>query len=249
MGSTIAMFYGQTVPVSKERHGLWCLAAQAGFAYSRNTTTVPLMGVEFELACKGYPIVFLRSDQDGEVMPAVLLGLRQRQNLHISESGDWHGGDYIPAFVRRYPFIFATQDGGTNFTLCLDEEFAGFNQEGNGERLFDHEGNRTEFLNRVLAFLQEYQIQYRRTCAFCEQLTKLDLLEEMSANVTLQRGEKLSLSGFLGVNKERLSKVDGRTLKSLMKKDFLKLIYAHLHSMSNFATLMDRYCEKTKTSE
>lgn len=59
----------------------------------------------------------------------------------------------MPAFLRRYPFVFSSNDDASTFTLCIDEEFDGLNQDGRGERLFDSEGERTQYLQNVLGFL------------------------------------------------------------------------------------------------
>jgi hypothetical protein len=43
--------------------------------------------------------------------------------------GGWQA-KYIPAFLRRYPFVFSSNDDGNNFVLRIDEGFPGFNQPG-----------------------------------------------------------------------------------------------------------------------
>ncbi len=45
-------------------------------------------------------------------MPAVLLGIRDQENLYVDDNGAWNA-KYIPAFVRRYPFVFSSQDKNT----------------------------------------------------------------------------------------------------------------------------------------
>ena len=72
-------------------------------------------------------------------MPAALLGIRDKENLYVGQNGNWNA-KYVPAFIRRYPFVFSSTDGG-RFTLCLDHEFDGVNRSGLGERLFDFEGS------------------------------------------------------------------------------------------------------------
>jgi putative ABC transport system permease protein len=42
-------------------------------------------------------------------MPLALLGANDNENLFFDESNKWKA-DYIPAFVRRYPFVFSSQD-------------------------------------------------------------------------------------------------------------------------------------------
>jgi hypothetical protein len=92
----------------------------------------------------------------------------------------------------------------------------------------------------VLTFLQEYQAQFQRTRQFCQKLKEHNLLDPMQAQITTKSGEKLSLSGFLTVNRDRLKALPDAVLAELAKTDELELIYLHLHSMRNFGTLLDR---------
>src|SRR6202035_1680427 len=107
------------------------------------------------------------------------------------------GAKYIPAFVRRYPFVFSRS--GDRFVLCVDEEFPGINQEGRGQPLFAADGKPSPYLDNVLTFLQEYQAQFLRTLQFCARIKELDLLEPMQAQGTIESGTRLSLCGYLSL--------------------------------------------------
>ena len=146
---------------------------------------MPLTTVEFRNAALEYAVVL---EGEGEsIMPDAILGAEAEQNLFVDEDDSW-SGKYIPAFVRRYPFVFASNDDGKTFTLCVDDSFSGCNTEGRGERLFDAEGERTQYLETILNFAKEYQAQFQRTRAFCAHLRELDLLEPMQAQFTLPEG-------------------------------------------------------------
>ena len=123
------LIYESAVPVSRANHH--DLSAEVGgdFSFSRAVNSVPLMAVEFPVAAPEYAIVF--AGNDTAIMPAVILGLRDNENLYLNGKGGW-GARYIPAFIRRYPFVFSSPDEGKNFTLCIDERFPGFNREGRG---------------------------------------------------------------------------------------------------------------------
>ena len=195
------------------------------------------MAVEMPNAASDYAVVFAQSED--VVMPAVILGLQAQQNLYLTESGAWQAG-YIPAFIRRYPFVFSSSDDGKQFTLCIDEAFPGFNKEGKGQRLFNDEKKPTEYVQEVLKFLQHYQAQFQRTKEFGKKLKELDLLEPMQAQLTLGSGEKMSLTGFSVVDRKKLKALPAQTLAELAKTDELELVYLHLHSMRNFNILKDR---------
>ena len=130
------LIYETAVPVSKTRHANWSVEVGNDYAFSRNVNSVPLMAVEFAAAAAEYAVVFAGNEQ--AIMPAAILGMRDRENLYLGAQGAWQA-KYIPAFLRRYPFVFSSQDDGKNFLLCVDEGFPGFNQEGRGEKLFNAE--------------------------------------------------------------------------------------------------------------
>lgn len=231
------LFYEKAIPVSSERHRDWSVKSGREYLFANKTNSVPLTALEFPHASAEYAIVF--AGNDDVIMPVVILGAEDEQNLYVDANGSWDA-KYIPAFVRRYPFVFSATDDGANFTLCIDEDFSGCNQEGLGERLFDAEGERTQYLGSVLNFLQEYQAHFKHTQAFCSKLKELDLLEPMQAQFTLPSGKKTSLSGFMVISREKLRDLPGEKLAELSKSGELELMYVHLQSMRNLSAMVQR---------
>jgi hypothetical protein len=231
------LIYETAVPVSAARHGNVSLAPSPDYAFSAGINAVPLMAVEFLRAATEYAIVFTMAGED--VMPAAVLGVKGDQNLYLGADRQWQA-KYVPAFIRRYPFVFSRSDDGKTLTLCIDESHPGVNREGKGERLFGDDGKPTSYVERVLKFLQEYQAQFERTRAFGRRVHELGLLEAMQAQVTTPTGAKLSLNGFFAVSREKLRQLDGAALASLAKTDELELLYLQLHSMRNFVDVKDR---------
>jgi hypothetical protein len=231
------LIYEKATPVTTQRHGDWSIRAGSGYSFAGDINSVPLTTVEFANSASEYSIVFT-GDGD-QIMPAVILGMRDKENLYLQDDGKWDAR-YVPAFVRRYPFVFASSADGKTFTLCIDEEFEGCNSEGKGERLFDADGNQTQYLKGVLAFLQDYQAQFERTRAFCRKLKELNLLEPMQAMVTLGTGEQSSLAGFMGIERDRLKALTGEQLAELARTDALELAYLQLHSLRNLSALANR---------
>ena len=225
------------VPVSRGRHGKASVEAGKGYGFARKINSVPLTAVEFPLAAAEYAIVFAQGGDD--VVPVVILGARAGENLYVKEDDTW-GARYIPAFVRRYPFVFAAKEDGQSFTLCVDEAFQGLNFQGRGVPLFDAEGKQTAYVDNVLRFLKEYTAQFARTQAFCKKLAELKLLEPMQAQFTLASGQKMSLTGFHAVDRKRLKALPAETLAQLAATDELELIYLHLQSLRNFVSVKDK---------
>jgi hypothetical protein len=195
------------------------------------------MAAEFSSAAAEYAVVF--AGEGESIIPVVLLGVRDGENLFVNKDGSW-AGRYVPAFLRRYPFVFSSTDDGANFTLCVDEEFEGCNRKGRGERLFDGDGERTLYLQNVLGFLQAYQVQFQRTQALTKRLSDLNLFESMQARFTLRDGKMLMLSGFFAVSRDRLKALSGEQLAELARTDDLELIYLHLQSMRHLSATAER---------
>jgi hypothetical protein len=234
---TQLLIYETAVPVSNARHAKCFVETGSNYAFTRNVNSVPLMAVEFPEAAQEYAMVFAGTAD--QLMPVVILGARQNENLYVSADGQWPS-KYIPAFVRRYPFVFSTSDDGKTFTLCVDEAFPGVNYQGRGRPLFSDDGKPSPYTDNVLKFLQEYRAQFLRTKAFCKKLKDLDLLETMKAEFTLGSGDKMALSGFMMVDRKRLKALGGDVLVELAKTDELELVYLHLQSMRNFNVVKDR---------
>ena len=231
------LIYESAHPVNPGRHGGVSIEPGTNYAFSSGVNAVPLMAIEFPRASAEYAIVFTT---EGEaVMPAVVLGIRNEQNLYLSADAQWKA-DYIPAFIRRYPFVFSSNTDGQTLTLCIDESHPGVNREGRGAALFGADGKPTPYVEKVLDFLKDYQSHFERTRQFGRRLKELDLLEPMQANVTTPKGDKLTLGGFLAVSRDKLRALDGDVLQQLAKNDELELLYMHLASMRNFNQVKDR---------
>ncbi|HEV7268079.1 MAG TPA: SapC family protein [Falsiroseomonas sp.] len=129
---------------------------------------------------------------------------------------------------------------GKTFTLNIDETFAGCNQAGRGEKLFDADGAQTQYLKTVLGFLQDYQARFRRTQAYCKRLQELKLLQPMQAQFTLPGGEQRSLSGFMAVDRAKLKALPADVLADMVAKDELECTYLHLASLRHFQDMLDR---------
>lgn len=232
------LIYGNAQAVSNQRHLDWSIKSEGDYSFAKEANSLPLTAVEFVAASEDFPIVF--AGKDDQVMPVVVMGMRENENLFVTADGGFDAS-YVPAFLRRYPFVFSSSDDGANFTLCLDEAFEGCNQDGKGERLFDAEGEQTGYLKQVLEFLKEYQAHFSRTQGFCAKLKELDLLEPVGAEFTpANSDEKIKLGGFMAVNREKLKAISTEDLTQLFNNDGLELIYTHLASMRNFRSLVNK---------
>jgi hypothetical protein len=67
-------------------------------------------------------------------------------NSFVGDSGQWRSNTYVPAFIRRYPFVLAQSDND-EFKVCFDEAYAGWNEE-EGRELFAESGENSPYLTR-----------------------------------------------------------------------------------------------------
>ena len=226
------LIYERVVPLSSDLHRDVSVKATDKFDFARDLNSVPLLAAEFTSAVPNHPIVF--AGEGDATFPAVLLGLQDGANQAVDADGNWTEG-YVPAFLRRYPFIFSQSEG--NFTLCIDETYPGINREGRGERLFDADGERTQYLQNMLTFVSQFQAQFERTRLFCKRLNDLNLLESAQARYNAADGRSGTLSGFMTINRDRLKAIPEATLKEMFATDELELCYVHLHSLQNVSRL------------
>lgn len=236
------MFYDRVVPVSPQRHANWYIEGGVNYQFAKNVNSVPLVAPEIPHAGREYTVVFAEA-ADG-IVPVAILGVTNTENVYVTDEGGWDA-KYVPAFVRRYPFVFARSEDGKTYTLCIDESWEGCNQEGRGERLIGEQGERTPFVEKLMGFLQDYERNAQRTTVYTNKLKELDLLEQKTANFTLPSGEKRSLRGFMAVNRDKLNGLPAETLRELAQTGELEITYAHLLSMNNLGLMLERMAEGT----
>ncbi len=236
--STTLLFYENVKSVASNRHGDLSVKVGADYSFAKIANSVPLTAAEFRTAAAEYSIVFVGSEEN--TLPVVLLGAREKENAYVDADGRWDAR-YVPAFVRRYPFVFSLTEDGKTFTLCIDEDFSGCNREGRGERLFDTDGERTSYLQQVLNFQTEYQAQFQRTQMFCKRLVELELLESIQAQIRVGTGEPRVLTGIRAVNRAKIKELEPDVLTQMVRTDELELIYLHLHSLVNLRRFGEQF--------
>jgi len=205
------------------------------FSFAANLRDCVITSDEFYASGKSLPIVFAKNDKD-EYFATALMGLKEEKNIFVNDDGSWREGEYMPAFLRRYPFVFIENE--EVLALAVDMDCQAVNKKS-GERLFDKEGEPTEYANHVMQFMEGYQLSNRRTQALIAKLEELDLLEEARVDITQQDGEAFAFAGFQRVNEEKLDALSDEDMLELVHSGYYKLILAHLISLSNFGKLLE----------
>ena len=231
------LFYEKPAALNREAHKNLKVRAVPSFAYAGKTNSVPLTGNEFAHAARQIPILFVQ-DGRGGFSPVALLGLRNDENLFVEADGRW-SGQYIPAFIRRYPFVLIERQDPPAITVGIDEGFAGFNTE-EGEPLFAADGTDAEPLKRAMGFLQVYQVEARKTEEFMAEIKRLDLLIPRALQIAPKAGTKYKMDGFMVVDEAKLQKLNDEDAGKLVRNGFMGWIYMHLLSMNNLSELSNR---------
>lgn len=234
------MFYEKPVAVHRDQHRSTLIGQVTSLSFAAKTNSVFLNGVEFIEACKEYPIVFAAIG--GRKVPVALVGLRDNENLFVQADGSWDAR-YIPAFVRRYPFVLA-EGAGDQLVVCIDEASTAFNAK-DGQPLFDQNGANTPFLDNALNFVNAYQAQTKRTEEFVNKLDARGLFKEMSSKTELTDGRNFVLNGIYVIDEEKLMSASDQETAEMFKSGEAGWVFAHLISLSNMGRLVDRISKKT----
>ena len=234
------MFDGRPVLLNRDLHRTRRIRPGSGFGFARRAHALAIAGVEFNEACKEYPIVFTRAAH-GELAPVAVLGLRDGDNLFLDDDGQWTAR-YVPACVRSHPFVLA-QLPGQQLGLCIDEACPAINDE-EGEALFDASRATTPFLQKALDFVQRYREEALRTEAFCRRLEQAGLLTAIEARADLLDGRRFTLAGLQVVDEKKLMALPDATVLSLFRAGEMHLVAMHLLSLSNLQRLADRMAQK-----
>ena len=205
-----------------------------GFSYASNLRDCIITVIEFYEAAKSQPIVFTKNEQ-GEYSAIALMGLASEKNVFVNTDGAWRAGEYVPAFVRRYPFIYV-KHGDDQLSLAIDHDTKAVNKR-KGEALFNNDGEPSAYTDRVMNFLDQYQQAHSHTETLIKMLDEKGLLEEATAKV-VQNGEETNLTGFQRVNEERLNNLSDTETLDLIKSGAYKWIVAHLMSLANFQKIV-----------
>ncbi len=236
--------YGDLLPLDREAHkNLKLDTTKSVVSRVANQNSVFLAAVEFADACKEYPIVFVRAgngaaDGKAAVAPLAVLGLRPGSNLFVE--GDKWNGTYVPAYVRRYPFVMArVEEGSNNMAVCFDTSWDAFN-ETTGEALFK-DGQPTEFVLNAKSFLENFEQEAERTRLICELLVDLDLLQDMRFEATLPNGEQIDVEGFLALDEKKYAELPDDKVLQLHRNGLIAMIEMHRLSLTHMNRLVAKY--------
>jgi hypothetical protein len=233
-GAALPIFYRRPRPLNSEVDRGKSLRLAPDHSFARGTNSLVLNGDEFRQAMRFYPIVFSLAEP---VSAFAVVGLVDNENLFVGADGKWESDAYVPAYVRRYPFIVMEQPGSTELIVCFDEE-SGLVVESAERPLFES-GQPTKLLQDAIGFCREFHAQHAATTAFVQALAAEGLLVRNEARIVLSSGRQMTLRGFDVVDEAKFNALPDERFLDWRRRGWLQLIYCHLMSMGNFARLVD----------
>ncbi len=231
--------YGEVVPLQKT-HRVLLPAPGTTPDFCGSINAMALSFTEFNIAARDYPIVFASADTGKTYAPVIVLGLADAQNLFVDAAGAWDATTYLPAFVRRYPFCISTlyvQNGErSEKVVCV----ASAHLDRQGAPLFDAAGDPTPQWQAAQRLLQEYENDLEATARMCALFGDLDLFSPFTFQVMQEQAPGLKLQGMHRIDEQKLKALKAGKHKTLVTQGLMGKIYAHIHSLENFARLYHR---------
>ena len=245
--ANLPLFYKNLQPLSSSLHGKLKINPATTAPYFATANAIPLTIDEFVAAQRFFPIVF----SGGEMpVPLALLGLNEGVNVFVDEEGSPLNPFYIPAYVRRYPYLLARLDERSEeLSLCFDPDSGLVSEDGDGNALFDGD-KPSEALNAILKFCEEFELAAQRTQAFVKELQDMDLLIDGEVTIQPEGAEQpFVYRGFRMIDEAKIRDMTGDQLRKINQNGMLALIMAHLFSLSSIRDLFGRQAQQGKVPD
>ena len=228
------LFYQNPVVLHPAAHGAAGLADALDFGFARKTNAIPISLSEIPIAALSYPIAFTT---EGGARPVAVVGLREDENLFIDQDGNWRPGVYVPAYVRRYPFILAEYGEGEGVQLCIEDDPGVLVTQG-GRPLFS-DGEPSRLVRSAFDLCKSLRAADLATAPFVEALLACGVLEGRAATIKLPSGGDLKMAGFATIDEAKLRALPEQAFLLLHRQGWLSAVYAQIHSALNWARLGD----------
>ncbi len=170
-----------------------------------------------------YPLLLQRIEGNATPLPVALLGLENNENLFLCASESGWTTEIIPMMMQKGPFYIAKEQdnsGAVRNVIALDERHPKLSLEI-GENLFSDAGGHSLYLERIIALLENIELSHPHKLEFA-----------------LDDGSVHTLTGFYGLDEERLQSLPSDTLHSLHQKGHLLPLFMMLASQSQISRLM-----------
>ncbi|MET0361165.1 MAG: SapC family protein [Sphingobium sp.] len=243
-GNSLPVFYNDLIPLSSADHAQYSSRSVEAAPFLASQHAVPLTVDEFVAAQRFLPIIFSAGD---DPVPLGLMGLNEGVNVFLDDEGKLRGPAYVPAYVRRYPWMLAKLRPDTDeLSLCFDPTSDAIGEFEEGQKLFE-DGKPSELTQGVLKFCEDFEQAAARSGQFVRELKEMGLLMEGEVAIQVPGNvQPFVYRGFQMVNEEKLRDLRGDQLRKINQSGMLPLIHAHLFSLQLMRELFDAQVQQGK---
>ena len=241
----LPLLYNRLEPLNSGQHAKMKLKQGFSLPLVGQTHAVPVTVEEFGIVQRHYPIIFSAGETP---VPLALLGLNEGVNTYFDADGrPVDQNVYVPAYLRRFPFLLAKLRPDTDeLSLCFDSSAGAVAEDADGAALFDGD-QPSETTRAILTFCEQFETAGQRTQAFMEDLLKSGLLMDGEVAIQPEGAEQPFLyRGFRMVDEEKLRELRGDELRKMNQNGMLPAIYAHLFSLSQIRDVFARQVQQGK---
>ncbi|MDE8651590.1 SapC family protein [Novosphingobium album (ex Liu et al. 2023)] len=245
--ASLPLFYKDLIPLNTQEHANYSARSTNKAAWMVGAHAIPLTVEEFPMAQRHYPIVFSTGD---DPVPLALMGMNEGVNVFVDDDGTVNTPIYVPAYVRRYPFLLAKlQADKPDLSLCFDPTSELIGEFEDGKPLFA-DGAPSASCQDTLKFCEHFEQAGARTGQFVAELKKHDLLMDGELNIESGQagGQPFIYRGFRMVDENKLRDVRGDVLRGWNQSGLLPLIYAHLFSLELVREIFGRQVQLGKVA-
>ena len=242
----LPLFYNDLMPLNSRDHAKWRSRGIEKADFLKNAHAIPLTVDEFVEAQRDLPIVFSAGN---DPLPLALMGLNEGVNTFVDENGKVNDPVYLPAYVRRYPFMLARlQPDAEELSLCFDPTSSAVGEFTQGEPLFVDDAQPSDNTKRILEFCEFFEQAGQRTKAFMDELKANNLLMdgEIAITVNGRPDQPYTYRGFQMIDREKLAEIPAEKLETWHKNGLLALVYAHLFSLDQMRKIFGRQVDQGK---
>lgn len=244
VNSGLPLLFNDLAPLSSVEHASWKIKQADTAPFLAKQHAIPVTIDEFASVQRYFPIVFSVGDNP---VPLALMGLNEGVNTFVDDDGKLIDQVYVPAYVRRYPFLLAKlRDDADELSLCFDPSANAIGPFDEGEALFE-DGAPTEATKSILAFCEQFEQAGQRTTLFMKELVDNGLLMDGEVSIQMAEHDKPFIyRGFQMVSEDKLRDLRGDTLRKMMKSGLLPLVHAHLFSLQTMREVFGRQVAQEK---
>lgn len=243
--NNLPIFYEDLMPLSSVEHASWRTRRMETAPFLAKQHAIPITIDEFAMCMRHYPIIFSSGENP---VPLALMALNEGMNTYVDDEGKITDNVYVPAYVRRYPFMLAKlREDAEELSLCFDPTANAIGAFDEGDKLFE-DGKPTEVVTGILQFCEEFEQAGARTAAFMQELLANKVLMEGELTIQPEGAEQpFVYRGFQMVNEEELRNLRGDVLRKMMQNGLLPLVHAHLFSLTLSRDIFARQVAQGKT--